>query len=98
MTSAMHLHELGKVSTDRRNRGTDIRVVRRNDVIDQAIHRPVRCLVVSLLRRRERTKGERDGVWIGSGRPAGLGQRSPSAATEVDPELFEDTGGTEVGR
>src|SRR5581483_7802520 len=72
-----------------------VAVVRRDDVIDELLRRPPRRVVLGSRRRQRRERGQH-GIRIRVRGAAGLLQRSPAAAAEVDPEPLEDRGGSEI--
>src|SRR5262245_32783607 len=97
MALAMHLDELIEMTGNQRNRQPKILVVRVENVIDQRRQRRVRHVVSLFSRWRERLQRRAYGVGIDSGVAAGLDDGSTTAATEINAELFENGGSTEVG-
>jgi hypothetical protein len=71
----------------------------RHDVMDQPIDGPSRHVsgVVDRHGWRKRSKGAPDDLGIDVSSPTRLGDQAPSAAAEINAELFEDTGRTEIG-
>ena len=55
-----------------------------------------RHVVFGLDRRRQRIEGVNHGVRISGRRPAGLRERAPAAAAQVDAESFEYRRGAEI--
>src|ERR671937_623672 len=83
---------------DRRHGRSDIRVVGRYDVVDQAIERPFGHVGFGIGHRREGLERPDDVGRVGRGSPARFIERTASAAAEINTELLEYGGRSEIGR
>src|SRR5262245_46210860 len=94
----VHLDQLREVAANQRQRGADVRMVRRHDVIDQSVDRPLGHVVLRIARRSERRECVLDVGRIRCCRSTRLLEWTAAPAAEVDAELFEHGGRAEIGR
>jgi hypothetical protein len=96
MPFAVRIDEFRKVIGDARQRVANVGVVHVDDVIDQTVHRPADRLGARGGIGRQRAQRIDHGLGIRAGEGTGVTERTASAAAEVDPEIFEDRGGSIV--
>src|SRR5947207_12927236 len=89
MSRTVHLNQLREVAPNQWHRRADVGVVRRHDVIDESLDRPLGHVVLRIARRPERLESPLDVCRIDCRGSARLFEWTAAAADEIDAAPFQ---------